>query len=106
MLEKLKSIYSNLEGLSPDRIVPTVGLNIGRIEDDNTRLVFLDLGGQIGLRTIWEKYYEAAHAIIYVIDAACSSCFEDSNSALEKALKHEDLRGAPVLVLANKQVRD
>ncbi|XP_058103898.1 uncharacterized protein LOC131247942 [Magnolia sinica] len=103
LLEKLKTLYSNLEGLPPDRIVPTVGLNIGRIEGTKNKLVFWDLGGQIGLRTIWEKYYEEAHAIIYVIDASCPSRFEDSKSALEKVLRHEDLRGAPVLVLANKQ---
>ncbi|XP_015878052.1 uncharacterized protein LOC107414454 isoform X1 [Ziziphus jujuba] len=102
-LEKLKSTYSNLEGLPPDRIVPTVGLNIGRIEVSNTKLVFWDLGGQPGLRSIWEKYYEEAHAVIYVIDAACPSRFEDSKSALEKVLRNEDLQGAPVLILANKQ---
>ncbi|KAF7813267.1 ADP-ribosylation factor-related protein 1 [Senna tora] len=111
LLEKLKSIYSNLEGLPPDRIVPTVGLNIGRIEVSNTKLVFWDLGGQIlmksfyqpGLRSIWEKYYEEAHAVIFVIDAACPSRFEDAKSALEKVLRHEDLQGAPLLILANKQ---
>ncbi|XP_057774387.1 uncharacterized protein LOC130993501 isoform X1 [Salvia miltiorrhiza] len=103
LLEKVKSQYSNLEGLPPDRIVPTVGLNIGRVEVLNTKLVFWDLGGQPGLRSIWEKYYEEAHAVIYVIDAACPSRFEDSKSALEKALRHEDLQGAPLLILANKQ---
>ncbi|CAK9318282.1 unnamed protein product [Citrullus colocynthis] len=103
LLEKLKSLYSNSEGLSPDRIVPTVGLNIGRLEVLNAKLVFWDLGGQPGLRSIWEKYYEEAHAVIYVIDAACPSKFEDSKSALEKVLRHEDLQGAPLLVLANKQ---
>ncbi|KAK6117607.1 hypothetical protein DH2020_048654 [Rehmannia glutinosa] len=103
LLEKLKSQYSNVEGLPPDRIVPTVGLNIGRVEVSNTKLVFWDLGGQPGLRSIWEKYYEEAHAVIYVIDAACPSRFEDSKSALEKVLRHEDLQGAPLLILANKQ---
>lgn len=103
LLEKLKAHYSNLEGLPPDRIVPTVGLNIGRVEVLNSKLVFWDLGGQLGLRSIWEKYYEEAHAVVFVVDAACPSRFEDSKSALEKVLRHEDLRGAPLLILANKQ---
>ncbi|GAA0143692.1 hypothetical protein LIER_04310 [Lithospermum erythrorhizon] len=103
LLEKVKSQYSNVEGLPPDRIVPTVGLNIGRVEVSNTKLVFWDLGGQPGLRSIWEKYYEEAHAVIYVVDAACPSKFEDSKLALERVLRHEDLQGAPLLVLANKQ---
>ncbi|XP_047335168.1 ADP-ribosylation factor-related protein 1-like [Impatiens glandulifera] len=103
LLEKLKSQYSNAEGLPPDRIVPTVGLNIGRLEVSNAKLVFWDLGGQLGLRSIWEKYYEEAHAVIFVVDAACPSRFQDSKSAMEKVIRHEDLQGAPLLILANKQ---
>lgn len=103
LLEKLKSMFSDSSGLPPDRIVPTVGLNIGRAEAFKSKLVFWDLGGQIGLRTIWEKYYEEAHAVIYVVDAACQSRFEDTKSALEKILRHEDLQGAPILIYANKQ---
>ncbi|KAJ7975687.1 ADP-ribosylation factor-related protein 1 [Quillaja saponaria] len=103
LLEKLKSVYSNLEGLPPDRIIPTVGLNIGRVEVSNTKLVFWDLGGQPGLRSIWEKYYEETHALVFVIDASCPARFEDSKSALEKVLRHEDMQGAPLLILANKQ---
>jgi len=103
LLEKLKSIYLKGGGLPPDRVVPTVGLNIGRIEDANAKLVFWDLGGQVGLRAIWEKYYEEAHAIMYVIDAATASSFEDAKSALDKVIRHEHLRGAPLLIVANKQ---
>jgi len=103
LLEKLKSIYLKGEGLPHDRIVPTVGLNIGRIEDANVKLVFWDLGGQPGLRTIWEKYYEEAHAVIYVIDSSAAASFEDAKSSLEKVLCHEDLQGAPILIFANKQ---
>lgn len=47
LLEKLKTLYSEIEGLPPDRIVPTVGLNIGRAEAYKAKLIFWDLGGQV-----------------------------------------------------------
>lgn len=103
LLEKLKTLYSDVEGLPPDRIVPTVGLNIGRVEAHKSKLIFWDLGGQLGLRVIWEKYYEEAHAVVFVVDSASPSRFEDTKSALDKVIRHPDLQGAPVLVLANKQ---
>lgn len=103
LLERVKSIYTDYEGIPPDRIVPTVGLNIGRVEAHKSKLIFWDLGGQLGLRTIWEKYYEEAHAVLYVVDSACSERFDDARGTLEKVLRHEDLMGAPVLVMANKQ---
>jgi ADP-ribosylation factor related protein 1 len=40
-------MYLNGEGIPPDRVVPTVGLNTCRIEDANAKLVFWDLGGQV-----------------------------------------------------------
>jgi len=103
LLEKLKTLYSDVEGLPPDRIVPTVGLNIGRVEAHKAKLIFWDLGGQLGLRVIWEKYYEEAHAVVFVVDSASPARFEDTKSALDKVIRHPDLQGAPVLVLANKQ---
>ncbi|GJN33118.1 hypothetical protein PR202_gb21684 [Eleusine coracana subsp. coracana] len=44
-----------VEGLPHDRIVPTVGLNIGRIEDANVKLVFWDLGGQDSPAAVTEE---------------------------------------------------
>ena len=37
----------------------------------NSACMFWDLGGQTGLRSIWDKYYADSHAIIYVVDASC-----------------------------------
>lgn len=54
-------------GLDPGKILPTVGLNVGRLEASNQPMVFWDLGGQSGLRSIWAKYYSESHAVIYVV---------------------------------------
>lgn len=43
---------------------------------------------QLGLRSIWEKYYEEAHAVLYVVDAACQSRFEDVKNALGEESLH------------------
>lgn len=37
---------------------------------------------QLGLRTIWEKYYEEAHGVLFVVDAAGRNRFEDAKGAL------------------------
>ncbi|GBG66233.1 hypothetical protein CBR_g57836 [Chara braunii] len=102
LLEKVKAIFTE-HGLPPDRIVPTVGLNIGNVEAYKAKLIFWDLGGQLGLRTIWDKYYEDAHAVLYVIDATNNGRFDDSKNALDRVLRNDDLAGAPVLIVANKQ---
>jgi ADP-ribosylation factor related protein 1 len=53
-LEQLKTLYSEIEGLPPDRIVPTVGLNIGRAEAYKSKLIFWDLGGQVKIYILRE----------------------------------------------------
>jgi ADP-ribosylation factor related protein 1 len=52
-----------LLGLS--KITPTVGLNIGRLEIRGANVIVWDLGGDAGLRGIWDKYYADAHAVRY-----------------------------------------
>ncbi|GLC39908.1 hypothetical protein PLESTB_000673500 [Pleodorina starrii] len=103
VLERLKTIFTQSIGLDPGKILPTVGLNVGRIEAHKNNLVFWDLGGQSGLRSIWDKYYSEAHAIVYVVDAANRSRFDESRAALDRMLEHRELSGAPLLIMANKQ---
>lgn len=103
VLERLKTIYSSIIGLDPGKILPTVGLNVGRVEVHNSSLVFWDLGGQTGLRSIWDKYYEESHAIIYVVDSENKARFDESKAALDRVLGSRELIGAPLLLLANKQ---
>ena len=39
-------------------------MNVGDI-----RVSFWDLGGQLELHGIWEKYYDECHGIVFVVDA-------------------------------------
>lgn len=84
--------------MAPDKIGPTVGQNstflpllfpslpipdhssllaaklinpiVGKISLPSTTLRFFDLGGQASIRSIWEKYYDECHAVVFVLDSA------------------------------------
>lgn len=92
-LEQMKALFLRMDPLAPEKIPPTVGLNIGRVEVGRVKLVFWDLGGQTGLRGIWEKYYAEVHGIIYVVDASNRHRFEESRRILAVRARGEE-RGA------------
>ena len=69
----------------------------------NTKLQVWDLGGQTGLRPYWRCYYQDTNAVVYVIDSADRERLEVARQELELMLQEEELKGAPVLILANKQ---
>jgi ADP-ribosylation factor related protein 1 len=94
-------------------------------------LQFWDLGGQRGIRSIWPKYYDDCHAVVYVVDAVdherlsegweafgtfllhppCPSRFlfppfpnaEIPTRTLDAVLSAPQILGVPLLLLANKQ---
>ncbi|GAM20273.1 hypothetical protein SAMD00019534_034480 [Acytostelium subglobosum LB1] len=103
LLEEIKTKYTKTPGLPPQSIIPTVGLNIGRIIIDSIKLIFWDLGGQVDLRSIWDKYYTSIHAVIYVVDSADQARLNESKTELERIIAHDDLRDVPILLFFNKQ---
>ncbi|CAO1414835.1 unnamed protein product [Diamesa serratosioi] len=84
-------------------ITTTVGLNIGQIDMSGIRLSFWDLGGQSELQSLWDKYYDESHAVIYVIDSNDRDRMNESKELFDKMIKNELLSGVPLLILANKQ---
>jgi ADP-ribosylation factor related protein 1 len=73
-LEQWKAMYLKRKpGAKLPNIVPTVGLNIAQFDAMDHKLTIWDLGGQGGLRVIWDKYFKGANAIIYVLDASDSA---------------------------------
>jgi ADP-ribosylation factor related protein 1 len=84
LLEMIKSLYSTTL-FQPENIRPTVGQNIGRITVGETVkliLAFWDLGGQEGLRKIWEEYYRESDALIFVVDATDKNRIEECKDTL------------------------
>ena len=60
-------------------------------------------GGQTSIRPYWRCYYSNTDAIIYVVDSADKDRIGISKDELFYMLREEELAGAVLLVLANKQ---
>lgn len=103
LLERIKMIYMKSKGLRPDQIGPTVGLNVGKVDVNGSRLNFWDLGGQRQLQSIWSKYYEDCHGLIFVVDSTDTTRIEECRQTMEKVVQNEIIEGIPILMLANKQ---
>ncbi|KAF8813915.1 P-loop containing nucleoside triphosphate hydrolase protein [Phlegmacium glaucopus] len=103
LLERIKTLYNDTPGLSPDKIGPTVGQNTGTIVLPSTILQFWDLGGQRGIRNIWHRYYDDCHAVVYVIDAEDRERLSEGWEVFDSVLSSPQILGVPLLLLANKQ---
>ncbi|KTW30204.1 hypothetical protein T552_00682 [Pneumocystis carinii B80] len=102
-LEKVKSIYNKRYIFSRDNITSTVGQNIGKITIDKTKIQLWDLGGRISLRSLWYSYFSECHSIIYVLDSSEKEKIYEAKDIFERIINHEDIKGIPILIVANKQ---
>lgn len=105
MLERIKTMYNPTPGMAPDKIGPTIGQNskwryvfgtwltasVGKISLPSTTLLFYDLGGQRDIRSIWEKYYDECHAVVFVLDATDQARLSETWEVFGKLLKCETL---------------
>lgn len=104
LLEQIKRRYgNNYSGLPFEKIKTTIGLNIGKISMSHVKLIFWDLGGQQELRSLWDKYYEECHGVIYVVDSSDQRRMEESHQSFNSVVHDPHLEGIPLLILANKQ---
>ncbi|KAJ3209703.1 hypothetical protein HDU82_000266 [Entophlyctis luteolus] len=69
----------------------------------NIKFQVWDLGGQTSIRPYWRCYYQNTDAVIYVIDSSDRARLGISKDELHAMLAEEELRGAKLMVLANKQ---
>ncbi|XP_060618682.1 ADP-ribosylation factor-like protein 9 [Anolis sagrei] len=80
---------------------PTEGINAVCINTEETKMEFLEIGGNETLRDYWKMYLPKGLLLIYVVDSA-----DHERLPVAKKLLHQLVQSnstLPVMVLANKQ---
>uniref|UniRef100_A0A7S2Z509 Uncharacterized protein n=1 Tax=Chloropicon laureae TaxID=464258 RepID=A0A7S2Z509_9CHLO len=82
---------------------PTIGSNVETVKHKNVHFEVWDLGGQATLRPSWTTYYKATDALVMVVDSTDRARINLVKDELWRGITSDDLKGAIVLVFANKQ---
>lgn len=89
--------------------IPTIGFNVETVDYKGVNFTCWDVGGRDKIRPLWRHYYQNCQGLIFVVDSNDRERLAgDDNDYSAKAMLHsmcaeEQLKDAPVLVLANKQ---
>lgn len=59
--------------------------------------------GQDKIRPLWKHYYDNTDALVWIVDSCDADRMAEARDAMHHVLSDDGLRGACVLVLANKQ---
>ena len=82
--------------------LPTIGFNVETVEYKNISFTVWDVGGQTKIRHLWQHYFQDTQGLIYVVDSNDPSRIFESREELQRVLEDDRLRGAVLLVFANK----
>ncbi|XP_068647200.1 ADP-ribosylation factor 1-like isoform X3 [Aristolochia californica] len=83
--------------------IPTIGFNVETVQYNNIKFQVWDLGGQTSIRPYWRCYFPNTQAIIYVVDSSDTDRLVIAKEEFHAISEEEELKGAVVLVYANKQ---
>lgn len=87
--------------------VPTIGFNVEMMDavksGRNIALTVWDVGGQKGMREHWKSFHHDAAAVVFVVDSSDLRRLEEARRELDNTLRSEQLRGRPLMLIANKQ---
>jgi len=66
------------------------------------RFQTFDLGGHETARRIWKDYFAAMDGVIFLVDVADRTRFQEAREELHRLLDDPSLAGVPIVVLGNK----
>lgn len=86
---------------------PTIGFNVEMLDVKKNRkniaLTVWDVGGQGKMREHWKSFHNDVAAVVFVVDSSDGGRLDEAHRELERTLRSEQLRGRPLILLANKQ---
>lgn len=84
--------------------IPTIGFNIETLHYKKMNLTVWDVGGQDKIRPLWKHYFQNTDALIFMVDSADPSRFEEAKEELFKIYMNETIKKTlkAIVVFANK----
>eukprot|EP00299_Pterocystis_sp_00344_P019303 c9590_g1_i1.p1 GENE.c9590_g1_i1~~c9590_g1_i1.p1 ORF type:complete len:180 (+),score=35.83 c9590_g1_i1:130-669(+) len=83
--------------------IPTIGFNVETVCHRNVEFTIWDVGGQDKVRQLWRHYFQGCQGLVFLIDSNDTDRLTLAASELKYLLSQDELLGASLLVLANKQ---
>mmetsp|Transcript_112721 Transcript_112721/g.218433 ORF Transcript_112721/g.218433 Transcript_112721/m.218433 type:complete len:195 (+) Transcript_112721:114-698(+) len=81
---------------------PTLNPHLEELQMDQVKFQAWDLGGHETARRLWRDYAPAVNGIVFIVDAADRTRFEEVKEELGKLLSDPCFADVPVAVLGNK----
>ncbi|XP_026670179.1 ADP-ribosylation factor-like protein 13B isoform X2 [Ceratina calcarata] len=97
------TILNQINGDSDETVLPTMGFHTVSMKYKSYTVKIYDIGGSSQIRSLWPKYYNGIHGLIYVVDASDISRLTENKVVFGELISHEYISGKPLLLLANKQ---
>ena len=80
----------------------SIGFNVETVEYKNVSFTVWDVGGKDKIRPLYRHYFQGTHALVFVVDANDRDRIGQAKEEVHMMLGSDELRGCPLLVLANK----